>query len=150
MLRQLYAGLGMLLESLPGPIGMGALQGTDTESGLGQGLNWHSGQGLDLYLPPSCLSSYSSVCGPQAPSSQSKKGRVNISLRFSPKFLPSQARWHSSTTSINLETSETTPRPQSTVFHTGGRYPLMSNEINCGISTNIIFNEIEYIRVYHI
>ena len=39
VLGQLYAALGMVLESLPGPIGMGALQGTDTESGLGQGLN---------------------------------------------------------------------------------------------------------------
>lgn len=46
MSGQLDAALGtemmgddMVLESLPGPIGMGALHGTDTESGLGQGLN---------------------------------------------------------------------------------------------------------------
>lgn len=32
-------GDDMVLVSLPGPIGMAALQGSDTESGLGQGLN---------------------------------------------------------------------------------------------------------------
>ena len=36
-------------------------------------------------------------------------------------------------------------QPQSTAFHTGGLHPLMSSES----STNIIFNEIEYIRMYH-
>lgn len=46
MSGQLDAALGlemtgddMVLEPLPGPTGMGALQGTDTESGLELGLN---------------------------------------------------------------------------------------------------------------
>ena len=36
--RSEMMGDDMVLESLPGPLGMAALQGTDTESGLGQGL----------------------------------------------------------------------------------------------------------------
>ena len=50
-LRSEMMGDDMVLESLPGPLGMAALQGTDTESGLGQGLKWHSGQAqLYTYL----------------------------------------------------------------------------------------------------
>lgn len=45
----------------------------DPKSGLDQGPPQTLRKAVGLHLPLSCLFSYSSVCAPQAPSSQSEK-----------------------------------------------------------------------------
>lgn len=121
-----------MLESLPGPFGIGALLGAGPRSP--QTLE----TGVGFHLPLFCPSSYSSVCEPQAPPSRSEKEEELIS----PGSLPrnpahgGQGKRDSSTGFNNLETSKI---PYSPHFQLEVPYPRVSNKINCEIKSTCLF-----------